>query len=130
MTTERRPPRPDRAAGRAKMQEVYNFTVDPDDVPGDFTAYTVDTLFGDVWCRPGLSVYERRLMTIGVLAALGRAELLDVQFQSALDKEELTVDQCREIVIHLAHYIGWPLATVVSGSAEAVIARHAKEDGK
>ena len=130
MSTERRPPQPDRAAGMAKMREVYNFTLDPDDVAGDFVAYTVDNLFGDVWCRPGLSVYERRLVTIGVLAALGRGELLDVQFQSALDKEELTVDQCREIVIHLAHYIGWPLATVVSGSAEAVIARHAKEDGK
>ena len=129
MTTERRPPRPDREAGKAKMQEVYNFTVDPDDVPGDFAAYTVDNLFGDVWCRPGLSVFERRLMTIGVLAALGRAELLDVQFQSALTNGELTVDQVREIVIHLTHYIGWPMATAVAGAAEAVIARQRTEGG-
>jgi 4-carboxymuconolactone decarboxylase len=128
MTTGRRPPKPDRAAGRAKMQEVYNFTVDPDDVPGDFTAYTVDTLFGDVWCRPGLSVYERRLMTIGVLAALGRAELLDVQFDSALENGELTVDQVREVVLHLTHYIGWPLATAVAGAAESVIARREKTE--
>ncbi len=120
---ERRPPVPDRAKGMAKMQEVYNFTVDPDDVPGDFVAYTVDNLFGDVWCRPGLSVFERRLMTIGVLAALGKADLLDVQFQSALTNGELDEDQVREIVIHLTHYVGWPLATDISGSAERVIAR-------
>jgi 4-carboxymuconolactone decarboxylase len=120
---ERRPPSPDRARGRAKMQEVYNFSVDPDDVPGDFVAYTVDHLFGDVWCRPGLSVSERRLLTVGVLAALGRTELLDVQFQSALDNGELTEDQVREVVIHLTHYVGWPLATGVSGSAERVIGR-------
>jgi 4-carboxymuconolactone decarboxylase len=120
---KRRPPAPDRAKGMAKMQEVYNFTVDPDDVPGDFVAYTVDNLFGDVWCRPGLSVFQRRLMTIGVLAALGKAELLDVQFQSALTNGELDEDQVREIVIHLTHYVGWPLATDISGSAERVIAR-------
>jgi 4-carboxymuconolactone decarboxylase len=120
---ERRPPSPDRAAGKAKMQEVYNFSVDPDDVAGDFVAYTVDHLFGDVWCRPGLSVFERRLLTVGVLAALGRTELLDVQFQSALDNGELTEEQVREVVIHLTHYVGWPLATGVSGAAERVIER-------
>ena len=81
-----------------------------------------------MWCRPGLSVFQRRLMTIGVLAALGRSELLDVQFDSALENGELTVDQVREVVIHLTHYIGWPLATAVAGAAEAVIARRAKED--
>jgi 4-carboxymuconolactone decarboxylase len=123
VSTERRPPSPDRAKGLAKMREVYNFSVDPDAVPGDFVAYTVDNLFGDVWCRPGLSVYERRLMTIGVLAALGKAELLDVQFQSALTNGELDEDQVREVVIHLTHYVGWPLATDISGSAERVIAR-------
>ncbi|HUI03374.1 MAG TPA: carboxymuconolactone decarboxylase family protein [Acidimicrobiales bacterium] len=124
--TEHRPPRPDRQAGMAKMAEVYNFSVDPEAVPGDFVAYTVDSLFGDVWCRPGLSVYERRLMTIGVLAALGRDELLDVQFDNALRNGELTVDQVREVVVHLVHYIGWPLATALSGAAERVIARRAQ----
>ena len=94
-----------------KMHEVYNFTVDPENVPGDFVAYTVDHLFGDVWCRPDLAVPERRLLTIGVLAALGKTDLLDVQFTSALANGELTEDQVREIVVHLVHYIGWPLAT-------------------
>jgi len=124
--TDHRPPRPDRAGGMEKMREVYNFSVDPDDLPGDFHAYTVDHLFGDVWCRPGLEVAERRLLTIGVLAALGRTDLLDVQFRSALDNEELTEDQVRETVIHLAHYVGWPLATEVDRAAERVIARRAQ----
>ena len=123
MTPDRRPPLPDRAKGMAKMQEVYNFSVDPDAVPGDFVAYTVDHLFGDVWSRPGLSVFERRLVTVGVLAALGKTDLLDVQFQSALDNGELDEDQVREIVIHLTHYVGWPLATGLSEAAERVIAR-------
>ena len=32
-----------RAAGMAKMQEVYGFSVDPDAMPGDHTAMMVDT---------------------------------------------------------------------------------------
>ncbi len=123
MSTEKRPPSPDRARGMAKMQEVYNFSVDPDVVPGDFVAYTVDHLFGDVWCRPELSVFERRLLTIGVLAALGKTDLLDVQFQSALDNGELTEEQVRETVVHLTHYVGWPLATGANEAAERVIGR-------
>ena len=105
------------------MQAVYNFRVDPDSAPGDFVAYTVDHLFGDVWARPGLDIPERRLLTIGVLAALGQTDLLDVQFQSALDNGELSEDQVREVVVHLTHYVGWPLATGVNAAAERVIAR-------
>jgi len=123
MSAGRRAPSPDRDRGLEKMRDVYNFNVDPDAVPGDFVAYTVDHLFGDVWCRPGLDVFQRRLITIGVLAALGRTDLLDVQFQSALDNGELTEDQVREIVVHLAHYVGWPLATGANEAAERVIAR-------
>ncbi len=47
-------------------------------------------------------------MTIGVLAALDKTDLLDIQFDSALERDELTVDQLREVVVHLTHYIGWP----------------------
>lgn len=108
------------------MQRVYNFTVDPDDVPGDFVAYTVDHLFGDLWARPNMEIAQRRLLTIGVLAALGKTDLLDVQFQSALDNGEMGEEQVREIVLHLAHYVGWPLATGVNEAAERVIARRRK----
>jgi 4-carboxymuconolactone decarboxylase len=111
-----------RARGIAKMQEVYQFSVDPDQVPGDFVALTVDHLFGTIWTRPELDVPQRRLITIGVLAALGQKALLEVQFTSALATGELTEDQVREVVVHLTHYIGWPLATLVNEAAERVIA--------
>jgi alkylhydroperoxidase/carboxymuconolactone decarboxylase family protein YurZ len=62
-------------------------------------------------------------MTIGVLAALGQSQLVEIQFQSALDREELTEDQVRETVVHLAHYVGWPLSTGINEVAEKVIAR-------
>jgi len=114
-----------RARGIAKMDEVYGFSVDPDRVPGDFVRYTVDHLFGDIWSRDVLDRRDRRLITIGVLAALGQRPLLEIQFDSALQRDELTSDQVREMVVHLAHYVGWPLATEVSAAAEKAIAKHA-----
>src|ERR1019366_2833722 len=112
-----------RARGIAKMEEVYGFSVDPDDIPGPYVAFTVDHLFGEVWTRPELDIRDRRLMTIGVLAALGQSPLVEIQFRSALERGELTEDQVRETVVHLAHYIGWPLSTGVNAVAEKVIAR-------
>jgi 4-carboxymuconolactone decarboxylase len=110
------------------MEEVYNFSVDPDQLPGDFGRYTVDHLFGDIWCREELDRRDRRLLTIGVLAALGQASLLEIQFDSALANGELTTDQVRELTIHLAHYVGWPLATQVNTAAEKVIARRTPKE--
>ena len=118
-----------RARGIAKMQEVYGFSVDPDTIPGPYVEFTVDHLFGEVWTRSDLDIRDRRLMTIGVLAALGQSQLVEIQFQSALDRDELTEDQVRETVVHLAHYIGWPLSTGVNEAAEKVIARRHRPAG-
>jgi 4-carboxymuconolactone decarboxylase len=114
-----------RAAGMAKMQEVYGFSVDPDAMPGDYTAMLVDQLFGSIWTRGALDTRDRRLLTVGVLAALGQNDLLDLQFDSALARDELTEEQLQEVVIHLTHYVGWPLSVGMTQAAEQVIARRA-----
>ena len=126
---EHEPPGPSRAAGMAKMQEVYGFSVDPDTIEGPYVEFTVDHLFGEVWTRPALGNRDRRLMTIGVLAALGQSQLVEIQFQAALERGELTEEQVRETVVHLAHYVGWPLSTGVNEVAERVIARRRRDQG-
>jgi 4-carboxymuconolactone decarboxylase len=118
-----------RARGIAKMDEVYGFSVDPADAPSPYVEFTVDHLFGRVWTRPELGIRDRRLMTIGVLAALGQSQLVEIQFSSALERGELSEDQVREAVVHLAHYIGWPLSTGVNEVAERVIARRRRDQG-
>ena len=115
-----------RAAGLAKMDEVYGFSVDPDTIAGPYVDVTVDHLFGAIWTREALDTRDRRMLTIGVLAALGQANLLEIQFRSALQREELTEEQVREIVLHLAHYVGWPLSTGANAAAEKVIAARAQ----
>jgi 4-carboxymuconolactone decarboxylase len=122
------PDRDRRAAGLAKMQEIYGFSVDPDQMPGDYYDMMVDQLFGTVWTRDALTTRDRRLLTMGVLAALHQSDLLDLQFRSALERDELTEAQVREVVLHLTHYIGWPLSTAMNQVAEDVIARHQPVD--
>ncbi len=118
-------PQDARAAGMAKMQEVYGFTVDPADLPGRYTDITVDHLFGTVWTDDTIDLRQRRLLTIGVLVAQDKPELLEIQFDAALGRGELTVEQVREVVVHLTHYVGWPISTGISGAAEAIIRRRA-----
>ena len=115
-----------RAAGRAKMDEVYGFSVDPDQVDGPYIDVTVDHLFGAIWTRDALDVRDRRMLTIGVLATLGQTPLLEIQFRSALERGELTEEQVREVVLHLTHYVGWPLSTGMNAAAEKIIAQRRK----
>ncbi len=114
-----------RERGMAKMEEAYGFSYDPATIPGGYVDVTVDHLFGDIWTRPGLDVRDRRMLAIGVLAAQGMPKLLEIQFGAALEREELTEHQVREIVVHLAHYVGWPLSTGANAAAEKVIAARA-----
>jgi 4-carboxymuconolactone decarboxylase len=102
------------------IQEVYQgrVNIDPDLTPHQAT--TVDHVFGEIWSRPGLDIRDRRLVVIGVLGMLGKSETLETQFGAALDRGELTPEQIHEIVLQLAHYVGWPLAGAAARAAERV----------
>jgi 3-hydroxyisobutyrate dehydrogenase-like beta-hydroxyacid dehydrogenase/alkylhydroperoxidase/carboxymuconolactone decarboxylase family protein YurZ len=119
-----------RTRGLAKMDEVYGagFSATMPERLDPYTDETVRHLFGDVWSRPDLSVRDRRLLVIGATAALGRADLIQVQVEGALVNGELDERQLTEAVLHLAFYVGWGNATAVSrGVSAAVTAQHTKE---
>jgi 4-carboxymuconolactone decarboxylase len=76
-------------------------------------AFTINHLFANVWNRSNkevtgqtISLRERRLITIALLAAQGRSDqLTDHVFgarESGLAEAELL-----EVMIHVAHYAGW-----------------------
>ncbi|EUA59874.1 carboxymuconolactone decarboxylase family protein [Mycobacterium xenopi 4042] len=73
---------------------------------GEYFALTVDHLFGRIWTRPGLSMRDKRLMTLSVVTALGQQDLAEVQVNAALQNGELTEDELREVAIFLTHYVG------------------------
>jgi 4-carboxymuconolactone decarboxylase len=66
-------------------------------------------LFGDIWKRTVLSPRERSMITLSVLAALGRSEQLPFHLDLAV-KNGLTETELGELLTHLAFYAGWPAA--------------------
>jgi len=73
-----------------------------------------------IWSRGRLSMRERRLITIAVLAASGAGRELDVHVRAALLTGDLDVDDLDEASIQIALYGGWPRgAALQSAIADA-----------
>jgi 4-carboxymuconolactone decarboxylase len=117
-----------RRTGLEKMNEVYGWEMP--DMPGDYFALTVDHLFGAIWTRPGLSMRDKRLMTLSVVTALGLQDLAEVQVNAALQNEELSEDELREMAIFLTHYVGFPLGSGFNGVVERVAAKRRTGAGR
>ena len=69
--------------GRADIDEIGGKVL-CGELFDDFVTNVMDNLFADIWSRPGLSVRDRRLVIIGVLAALGEGDTLGIQVRAAL----------------------------------------------
>ncbi len=70
---------------------------------------TVENLFGDVWSREGLPVRDRRLVTLTILCTMLKEDSLRPHLEAALKSGDLGKKELRELMIHVAHYAGWPV---------------------
>ena len=61
--------------------------------------YMLETLFGVLWQDPTLSIRERRLLIIGVLAAQGEDATLGIQLRCALKRGRLTSAQLQPLAM-------------------------------
>ena len=114
-----------RKKGLEKMNEVYSWEMP--NLEGDpYFDLTVDHLFGTIWTRPGLSMRDKRLMTLTVVTALGLQDLAEVQVNAALANDELTEDELKEMSIFLTHYVGFPLASGLNGVVGRVAGKRKK----
>ena len=59
------------------------------------------------WSRPGLDRRSRLILTLGILAGLGRHQELGIYAQGAI-RNGITVDEIKEILIHVTSYCGTP----------------------
>lgn len=81
----------------------------------------VNHLFAKVWSRSGLSLRDRRLITLALLAAQGRADQLKAHLRGArLGDEKLTEEELTELMVHVAHYAGWAAGAGGQAAAKAV----------
>lgn len=113
-----------RRKGLDKMNEVYGWEMP--DMPGEYFALTADHLFGTIWSRPGLSMRDKRIMTLTVVTALGISDLAEIQANAALHNEELTPEELKEMAIFLTHYLGFPLGSKLDGVVTKVVGKRKK----
>ncbi|MQY21654.1 NAD-binding protein [Nocardia macrotermitis] len=118
--------------GLAMMDRVYGEGFSGLVPPGTTipsVEHTVEQLFAQVWARPYLTLRDRRLLTFGVTAMRDRGDMLRTQLTGALANREFTVDQLREIVVHLHYYTGWPAGSTVQAVFEELIAKSSSRGG-
>src|SRR5881296_3405993 len=82
----------------------------------DFQRFITETAWGSVWSRPDLDRRTRSLVTIAILAALGREELalhLRASQNIGVDQHEIA-----EVLMHVAVYAGVPAANSAFATAK------------
>lgn len=92
----------------------------PDSAPNDLMEVTIENLFGDIWSRDGLELRDRSMITCAALIALGKEPELRVHFRGALNVG-ISPKQLEEMIIHLAHYGGWPSAMAANRAFRTVL---------
>jgi 4-carboxymuconolactone decarboxylase len=90
------------------------------ELDADFQRFITEMAWGSVWSRPDLDRRTRSLVTIAILAALGREELalhLRASQNIGVDQHEIA-----EVLLHVAVYAGVPAANTAFATAKKVFA--------
>jgi 4-carboxymuconolactone decarboxylase len=86
----------------------------------DFFGLVREFAFGMFWARPGLAVRDRSMITVAMLAALGRSDELRAHLRGALNvgvsREELV-----EVLMQVGIYAGVPAAVEALRAAAEVL---------
>jgi 4-carboxymuconolactone decarboxylase len=92
----------------------------------DFQRYITESAWGGVWTRPDLDRRTRSLVTIALLAGLGRAEELELHFRAS---KNIGVDpkEIAEVLMHVAVYAGVPAANRAFALAKSILDEPAKQ---
>ena len=99
--------------GSEHVERVQAHTTEFD---ADFQRFITESAWGSVWARPDLDRRTRSLVTIAILAALGREELalhLHASHNIGVDPHEIA-----EVLLHVAVYAGVPAANTAFSLAK------------
>jgi 4-carboxymuconolactone decarboxylase len=99
-----------KATGQRRYREVM-----VSDAPPPLSPYldrgVVDSVFGELWDRDGLSRRERRFITLACVGAAAVEEPINQHVFAALASGDITREELQEFVLHFAYYAGWPRAS-------------------
>ena len=116
-----------RKRGLEMLAEVYAGDVVTPPEGNAFADIMLEQLFAEVWSRDILSIRDRRILLLGIIAEKGETMTFGIQVKAALKRGELDADEVRELLLMIAQYAGYPRAAALLGLVEEKIAEVAKE---
>lgn len=116
-----------RAAGEAKIKEVYagDVVVPPEGYA--FSDIMLKQLFAEIWTRDILSMRDKRILLLGIIAEKGEAATFKIQIKASLKRGEINPEEAREFLLFIAQYCGYPRAAAMLAPLEQAIAEFNKE---
>lgn len=94
-----------------------------------FQRFVTEMAWGSVWARPALDRRTRSLLTIAVLAALGRQEELALHVRSS-QRVGVTPSDIAEALLQVAVYAGVPAANTAFAIAKRELPAPAEGGGR
>ena len=102
-------------------KHVARATAASTEFDADFQRYLTENAWGAVWARPGLDLRTRHLVTLALLAGLGREHELELHLRS-LANTGTSREEVREAFFHVALYAGVPAANAAFALAKRIFA--------
>ena len=104
----------DRKKGLEILKKMDLLKNDETPVSKDLLKQIIDMLYGTIWSRAEqLSLQERSMITLTVLVALNRENELRSHLRGAKNLG-ITKEKIEEMILHVAHYSGFPTAVSAS----------------
>ncbi len=91
--------------------------------------YITRNAWGTTWCRDGLDLKTRSLITLSMLTALGRAHEIRGHVRGAVNNGA-SMKEIQEVLLHASVYCGMPLAVDAFRSAQEVLTEMGMIEGK
>jgi 4-carboxymuconolactone decarboxylase len=85
----------------------------------DFQRFITEVAWGTVWARPALDKKTRHLLTLAMLAALGKEHELALHLRAA-PNTGVTAEEVQEVLLQVAIYAGIPAANSAFALAKRI----------
>ena len=119
-----------RALGVETIKDVYAGDVFVPDEGYAFTDIMLKQLFAEVWTRDVISMRDKRILLLGIIAEKGEADPFKIQAKASLKRGEMTPDELRELLLLIAQYAGYPRAASMVMPMETAISEYEADKAK
>ncbi len=116
-----------RALGEKTIKDVYAGDVIVPEEGYTFSDIMLKQLFAELWTRETLSMRDKRILLLGIIAEKGESATFKIQVKASLKRGELNPEEARELLLFIAQYAGYPRAASMLLPMEEAIAEYEKD---